>query len=306
MNKNWNLETICIIWKHIEWCQNLYGSSIRSLVNWKIKKKKWKNIFFFWLDDFIETFFLQTNRIQGKHSAMNSLSNETHHNSLRPIFCLIFTWERVSLAAGEWNPCSRRWPYLGGAESEPSSGHVCVLSSLLASSSTSSQKADILSSSRTASCRSLSLSAVISCLVLISCASRILRCSSPSLTVSSSSSGHCSTALLQKKLVKKLVNFLNFFQNSSSVLLFYSTMILRENWNWLKIGGIPDGVDPQFLLAGSLTLQLVHLRLVRIGTDEIDAASVVAAGFLADEQLLQRNHSRLQSIIIHKKFMIHD
>jgi len=51
--KNWNLETICIIWEHIEWCQKLYGSLIRSLVNWKIKKLKW-NFFSFWLDDFIK------------------------------------------------------------------------------------------------------------------------------------------------------------------------------------------------------------------------------------------------------------
>lgn len=54
-----------------------------------------------------------------------------------------------------------------------------------------------------------------------------------------------------------------------------------------------DGVDPDALLARRLALQLVHLRLVGVRADEVDAARVLAAGLLAHEQLLQRDHAGL-------------
>ena len=39
-------------WRSLLVFSNLFGSLIRSLVNWKIKKLKWKNIFFFLIGRF--------------------------------------------------------------------------------------------------------------------------------------------------------------------------------------------------------------------------------------------------------------
>jgi hypothetical protein len=39
--------------------------------------------------------------------------------------------------------------------------------------------------------------------------------------------------------------------------------------------GRPDRIDPDALLARNLVLQLLHFRLVRIGTDKVNAPRVV-------------------------------
>ena len=41
--KNWNLDPVCVIGKHVEWCQNRFDTLMRSFANWKIKKKTPEN-----------------------------------------------------------------------------------------------------------------------------------------------------------------------------------------------------------------------------------------------------------------------
>jgi hypothetical protein len=55
--------------------------------------------------------------------------------------------------------------------------------------------------------------------------------------------------------------------------------------------GRSDRVDPDALLPRILALQLVHFRLVRIGTDQVNIPIV---GFFTDQKLLKRNGSSLK------------
>ena len=50
--KNWNFDTICIIWKHIQRYQNRFDTLMCSFVILEIKKKA-ENGFLRWLDNFI-------------------------------------------------------------------------------------------------------------------------------------------------------------------------------------------------------------------------------------------------------------